>query len=147
MPALCRGGTAAIAIFMCAVAWSSAALGEIPSEPVDEPIAVGESLLRDSENSPAIDPDWVLRHDHGALPEVLFEQAPLSDEVMMNTALKPVRTPLPHVDTPAANDEPADVNDRLVPVPVLSVGWAIVLCVFLFNLGAKVLGIRKPSAR
>ena len=61
--------------------------------------------------------------------------------------LKPARTLLPHVDAAAANDEPADVNDRLVPVPVLHLGWAIVLSVFLFNLGAKVLRIRKPSAR
>jgi hypothetical protein len=35
------------------------------------------------------------------------------------------------------------VNDLLVPVPVLSVGWSIVLCAVLFQIGTRVLRLHR----
>lgn len=145
-----RGRMTAITIVVCATCALKAS-AEI--EPVPQnggsASALGENLLRNSENSTSVDTDWVLRSEQRSLPTTICpaDHVPLTAEPFARPALRPARAPaLPHVDTPAAPDEPADVNDRLVPVPVVHVGWALVLCVFMFNLGAKVLRIRRPAS-
>ena len=52
---------------------------------------------------------------------------------------------LPHVDISVTTSNPLESNDRLVPVPVLSVKWAIVLCAVLFHIGARVLRVRRST--
>lgn len=161
MLAVCRGRIPAIVSLMCAATFAGktsaqtvvsgqSTLNRVEAHSVS---TVAENLLRNSENSPAMndstvmDGDWVLRDDRrsldGAAP---LAHAPVSQEPLRNLALKTMRSPsLPHVDAPRESEDPAGVNDRLVPVPVLNLGWGLVLSALLFNLGAKVLRIRRTT--
>jgi hypothetical protein len=141
--------TAIILASMVSSALRAAEISAAPTACSSGVNSVAEHLLRNSENSAAdsivssgIDSDWVLRDDRRMLTVALPP-----DESLAMPSFKPSAAPaLPHVDAPTANDEPADVNDRLVPVPVVHLGWAVVLCAVLFNLGAKVLRIRRSTA-
>jgi hypothetical protein len=73
-----------------------------------------------------------------------IDQAPLGTEPTGVAKLNTAPTPsLPHVDVPVMTNGPVDANDRLVPVPVLSLKWTIVLCAVLFHLGARILRLRR----
>jgi hypothetical protein len=107
-----------------------------------------EDLLNNHHGSGTIDVQWILQDHRQLLSKGLtIEQAPLATEPMRVTKLNTAPTPtLPHVDVTVTSNNPTDANDRLVPVPVLSVKWAIVLCAVLFHIGARVLRVRRRTA-
>lgn len=112
-------------------------------------LSVSNDLLRDSENRDAIDVGWILRDDRRSMPTGLSvaDHAPLPQNVlqrMSGKSLKPAATP--HVESPLTGDDGSDVNDRLVPVPVIHTGWAILLCAVLFQFGARVLRMHRRAA-
>jgi hypothetical protein len=106
-----------------------------------------EDLLNNDTGSGTIDVQWILQDHRQLLSQGLgIEQAPLASEPIRVTKLDTAPTPtLPHVDVPVTSNNPLDANDRLVPVPVLSVKWAILLCVVLFQIGARVLRVRRSA--
>ena len=154
MLAVCRGRIPAIIIFSCAtmiVAKASAQSMTSPSaafQRVDWQAApaLGNDLLRDSENPRSIDLNWILRDDRRTMADGVSpaDHSPLPPAFWPNVATRATRgLNSPHIDTHVNTDESASVNDRLVPVPVVSLGWAIALSVVLFNFGARVLRFRR----
>ena len=106
-----------------------------------------DDLLNNNHGSGTIDVQWILQDHRQLLSQGLsIEQAPLASEPIRMAKLNTAPTPtLPHVDIPVTTNIPRDSNDRLVPVPVLSVKWAIVLCAVLFHIGARVLRVRRSA--
>jgi hypothetical protein len=105
--------------------------------------AVSNDLLRDSEKTRQIDVQWVLRDDRSMLQDGASpaEHAPVA---MKRTPNLDESNSQGHVGTPA--DDPASVNDRLVPVPVVNTGSAIALSAILFTFGRRVLRIRRATS-
>ena len=106
-----------------------------------------QDLLDNDHGSGTIDVQWILQDHRQLFCEGLsIEQAPLASDPIRVTKLNTAPTPtLPHVDVPVTSNNPLDANDRLVPVPVLSVKWAILLCAVLFHIGARVLRVRRST--
>jgi hypothetical protein len=138
----CRGVIPAITILLCAATSGAAAPAARSAASAAAPADVP------SRSTIAIaDVDWMLRDDRTLLPQTvsLSDRVPLPARPVHTGALSAARTPtVPHMAAPAAGSRPTnDVNDMLVPVPVLSVGWSIALSAVLFHIGARTLRIRR----
>ena len=156
MSAASRGRIPAIMLSICAASFAGGSSAramdaqEAPSVVLDcklsEPCS--EDLLNNDSGSGTIDVQWILQDHRQLLSEGLsIEQAPLASEPIRMTKLNTAPTPtVPHVDVPVVSNNPLDSNDRLVPVPVLSLKWAIVLSAVLFHIGARVLRVRRSTA-
>ena len=155
MSAACRGRIPAIILSICAASFavgSSARAMDAQEAPsvvlncsVSDPSS--EDLLNNNRGSGTIDVQWILQDQRQLLSQGLtIDQVPMGTETIRMTRLNtaPTRT-LPHVDVPVTTNTPADANDTLVPVPKLSVKWAIVLCAVLFHIGARVLRVRRST--
>jgi hypothetical protein len=152
MVAVRRGRISAIVMLICATsALSPSARADnapealVPSS-ISQPSATISEGLLNGETAPTVDADWMLKDDRRTLLGNIsvVESAPLPIESPnMGTLASAPATGLPHVDAPVLNDNATQVNDKLVPVPVLSVGSMIVLCAILFRLGARILRLQR----
>jgi hypothetical protein len=104
----------------------------------------GEELLDTLASSKSIDVDWMLQDNRQMLPTHLsLTQSKPADAALRSGTLGTSRTELPKLLAPASPVSTGNVNDLLVPVPVLSLGWSIVLCAVLFHVGARVLKLHR----
>jgi hypothetical protein len=155
MSVACRGRIPAIILSICAASFAGGSFAramdaqEAPSMVLNCSLSEPSSddLLNNDHGSGTIDVQWILQDQRQLLSQGLsIEQAPLSSEPIRTIKLNTAPTPtLPHVDVPVTTNNPLDANDRLVPVPVLSLKWAIVLCAVLFHIGARVLRVRRSA--
>jgi hypothetical protein len=138
-----RGRISALVISACALTLSvKASIRTTDSQdamsgsPVATPIVTSsDELLGLNNTGHGTDVDWILRDDRQMLPSNLSVS---NDTAAFNEAPAPA---LSHINTPINAENPAHLNDPvvLVPVPVLNIGWAILLCSILFSIGARVL--------
>jgi hypothetical protein len=152
MLAVCRGRISAIILCACAAIMGAKVSAQNTS--ASQTVAtVGEDLLRHSENPRSLDVhsldvQWMLQDSRQAMLNGAFpaDHVPLPKELTrQTTSLLPARPDaLPHVNAPSSEDS-TSVNDRLVPVPVVSTSWAIILCAVMFNIGARVLRFRRAA--
>jgi hypothetical protein len=105
--------------------------------------AVSNDLLRDSEKTRQIDVQWILRDDRSMLQDGASPAAHSPVVMKHSNNLVDSGTPAP---IGAAADDPTNVNDRLVPVPVVNTGSAIALSAVLFAIGRRVLRIRRATS-
>ncbi|HEX3357195.1 MAG TPA: hypothetical protein VHS31_09505 [Tepidisphaeraceae bacterium] len=148
MSVLRRGRIPALVISACALALSAnASIRTTDSQdaksgsPIVAPlITSSDELLGLNSGGHGTDVDWILRDDRQTLPANL---SVLNADAAFNVSTAPslyrTNTPIPVANTPHLNEPVV-----LVPVPVLNVGWAIILCSVLFSIGARVLRFRRP---
>src|SRR5262249_46924044 len=132
---LYRGRIAAISMLTCAAigliarASFAAEIKDFSSTALTSTIAPasGEELLSTLASAKPVDVDWVLQDNRQTLPTHLMSIDSRNDSLRSGT-LGTARMELPQVATPISPVSSGNVNDLLVPVPVLSLGWSIVLC-------------------
>jgi len=158
MSRLFRGRIAAISILTCAfIGLTTRAVfaGEVrdyASTPLTALVAPtsSEDLLKALNVPKGLDVDWMLHDDRQTLPEqlTLMDNAPAGPIALHSGTFGTSRgAMLSHVDVSLTSaGSTTNVNDLLVPVPVLSVGWSIVLSAFLFQIGARVLRLHRRKA-
>ncbi len=139
-----RGRISALVLSVCALTLSakasiktSASQDATADSPVITPMVISsDDLLGLNNTGPKADVDWILRDDR----QIVASNLSVSNDATaaLNEAPSPA---LSHVNTPINAENPTHMNDPvvLVPVPVLNVGWAIILCSILFSIGARVL--------
>jgi hypothetical protein len=109
--------------------------------------ATSEELLGTLESSKSIDLDWMLQDNRQTLPTHLaMLDSTQAGASLRSGTLGTSRTELPKISAPPSTVSTGNVNDLLVPVPVLSLGWSIVLSAVLFQVGARVLKLHRRKA-
>lgn len=152
MSRLYRGRIAAISILTCAAiglmasASFAAEVKDSTSTGMSSSVApaTGDELLSTLASSKTVDVDWMLQDNRQTLPThlTMTDGSPANASLRSGT-LGTSRTELPKTFPPASPVSTGNVNDLLVPVPVLSLGWSIVLAVVLFQVGARALKLHR----
>jgi len=153
MSRLCRGRITAIVLLICAATFAAAQSSRAEQSPEAIASAVsptspeisGDDLLSLPSDEQAIDVDWMIRDTRVLIPQgsSLIDHAPVATESLHTGSLSSSRTSLP-IDPPAVSENPTgNVNDMLVPVPVVSVGSAVLMSAILFYLGGRMLRMHR----
>ena len=160
MSLMCRGRITAHAAVICATvgalslamprpagaAYATDSTQSNLSMPQTSSPASADVLLMSAAEPQAVDIQWALYDHRQMLPDIAAQNdaLPVSAPSQVSQAIsEPSISQLPHVEAPAPQESASDINDKLVPLPVIHLGWAVLLCALLFNLGARVLRIRR----
>jgi hypothetical protein len=134
-----RGAIPAILILICAARFAGASMT----------LDASDASQTDPTSPDTGDVSWVLEDDRTSLPQDMpvLESDQSSD---IPTDIETLNAPAPvvksHVDSPQTTAKGAEVNELMVPVPVLNVGWGIVLFVVLFHIGTRVLRLHRRTS-
>ena len=146
-------------MFIMSCAATFAALGSVRAEETPEAssavvvpsqgaVTSGKELLENCATLPSVDIQWMLKDDRTMLAGAsVIDHSPLSSAPLSLGTLQGAPTSaLPHVDPPVGSENANDVSDKLVPAPVVHVGWAVLLSAVLFKFGARALRLNRVRA-